>query len=115
VLAVAVVHGGARSGQGGARSEPLRSSPLARDHHRLAEATCLAARCVLIVGGRPGKQVAAGMQPGTASRPRSGGDEELRRYTVVADADLFPDLAASSVLVANGGAWPESIKCFFYY
>jgi hypothetical protein len=160
----AVIPGNARSGQGGARSEPPRSGPsapssLARARHRLAVATCLVARDVLIVGTRgPVGSGAHIVDPrclrrwcwckaregggrGTAARSgdaawaawqRSGGasrawqrsdrDEELCRYAIVADADIFPDLAASSVLGDNGGlssdlglaALDLGSECFYY-
>jgi hypothetical protein len=50
----------------GARSGPPRSglsapSSLAWARHRLAMAACLAAHGVLIIGARPGKQVAVGL------------------------------------------------------
>jgi hypothetical protein len=71
----------------------------------------------LVVGAaaRLGKEAAAGLQPasGGAARAwqrsggmvrswqRSGRDEELRKYAVVADADIFPNLVASSVTMAG--------------
>jgi hypothetical protein len=54
---------------------------------------------------RSGDAAWAWQRSGGASRAwqRSDRDEELRRYAIVADADIFPDLAASSVLGDNGG------------